>query len=313
MAARASLIIPCRDEPRVGAAIAAVLAQAGADAIEEILVVGSAAPELTPELAPANAATPVRMLANPGARTPGANRNTGAAWARGERLIFLDADCEPRPGWLAALLTALERADAVSGAVVLDGGSYWATAYNVATFHEFRAGAPAGPRPYLPSLTLAIRREAWALAGRFDEELPRCEDLDWTIRLAAAGGTLVLEPAALVEHRPGGGAARAWAKWEAGGYYSALVRRRYPGVAYDTHAAGLLARPGLLRALAPIVALGVTARIYRQPDLWHYAPMAPAVWLTKLAWCFGAARRADEQRGGGPGGGGPGGGGPGGG
>ena len=39
-------------------------------------------------------------------RGPAANRNFGARVADGEWLIFLDDDCNPRPGFLAAYLKA---------------------------------------------------------------------------------------------------------------------------------------------------------------------------------------------------------------
>lgn len=280
-----SIIIPLLDDPRVACAIGAVLAQDGAEAVEEILVVGRGAPGAVP------AHPRVRIIENTG--LPGANRNLGSVQAQGEVLIFLDADCVPRAGWLRGLLAGLEHAPAVSGAVLPDGGGYWATAYNVSTFDEFRAGRPAGPRAYLPTLTLAVRRAAVDAAGPLDETMPRCEDMDWTIRMARAGCGLWFAPDAIIAHRPGASPRGVWAKWAESGYYSAMVRRRYPDVAYRGRAGALLARPWLLRVLAPLVALAAAARILSAPGMWRYAHTAPVVWLTKLAWCWGAARRAE--------------------
>src|SRR5215470_6923002 len=90
-----SIVIPVRDEPRAADAVEAVLAQDGAEDLVEVLVVGSGLPALPSD------PRVTRIEAPPAG--PGANRNRGIAHARGEALIFLDADCAPRPGWLRAL------------------------------------------------------------------------------------------------------------------------------------------------------------------------------------------------------------------
>ena len=132
------------------------------------------------------------------------------------------------------------------------------------------------------------------MCGPCDESMPRCEDMDWTIRMARAGCGLWFAPEAVVAHRPGASARGVWAKWAESGYYSAMVRRRYPGVAYRSQAGALLARPWLLRLLSPLIALAATARIFCAPGMWRYAHTAPVVWLTRVAWCWGAARRVES-------------------
>ena len=70
----------------------------------------------------------------------------------------------------------------------------------------------------------------------------------------------------------------------------------------DVLAAPVILRSGvLLIVLAPLVALLNTTRIFvRDRALWKYLHVFPAVYLTKLAWCWGAARprtrQADFQR-----------------
>jgi GT2 family glycosyltransferase len=280
-----SIVMPVRDEPRAAAAVTAVLGQDGVEAVAEILVVGSGVPGLPQD------PRVVRVATDPGS-SPGVNRNRGIECARGNVLLFLDADCVPRPGWLAGLLGALENAPVVSGAVALDAGGYWATAYNVSTFSLFRAGLAGGTRPFLATLTLAVRREVIDAVGRLDERLPRCEDMDWTMRMAERGFPLVFEPKAVVEHRPASSPGLALSKWRASGTASLLVRRRHAHTPSQRRALRLF-RPRLLRLLSPLLGLGAALRTFRSPGTWRYLHTLPAVYLMKVAWCLGAAESAD--------------------
>jgi glycosyltransferase involved in cell wall biosynthesis len=281
-----SIVIPVRNEPRTARAVAAVLAQDGIEVVTEILVVGSGIPDLPgdPRI--------VRIETGPPS-SPGANRNRGIARATGDALIFLDADCIPRPGWLGALVRALEGAPVVSGAVALRADGYWATAYNVSTFSLFHEGLPAGTRPFLATLTLAVRREVVDAAGPLDESLIRCEDMDWTMRMAAKNLLLAFEPRAVVEHRPAASPSLALSKWWQSGAASVLVRKRHARTAADRRALELF-RPWALRLLSPALGLGATLRVFRSPRTWRYLHTFPAVYLTKMSWCLGAASPTDR-------------------
>ena len=275
-----SIIIPVRDEPRTTRAVEAVLAQEGLDLVAEVLVVGSGIPTLPKD------ARVVRVETDPA--LPGRNRNRGIECARGTHLIFLDADCCPQPGWLRALARALGDAPVVSGAVALGADSYGATAYNVSTFFLFHRGLPAGSRPFLPTLTLGVRREVIDAVGPLDETLARCEDMDWTMRMAARGFPLVFEPGAVVEHQPAASSCLAVSKWWKSGRVSAAIRRRHR---QDPGRAGALIwfHPWVFRVLSPVLALGATLRTFFSPALWRYLHTIPVVYTTKLAWCLGAA------------------------
>ena len=277
-----SVVIPVRDEPRARRAVEAVLAQDEIESVVEILLVGSGIPEL-----PADPRL-IRLEAE-AAVSPGANRNRGLLRATGDAVIFLDADCIPRPGWLAVLRRSLRTAPVVSGAVALGADGYWATAYNVTSFSLFHEGLPAGTRPFLPTLTLAVRREVFDTAGPLDETLFRCEDMDWTMRMAARGFLLAFEPRAVVEHRPASSLGIALSKWRQGGAASILVRRRHARTAADRRALRLF-HPWALRLLFPVLGLGAALRAFRSPASWRYLHTLPGVYLTKVAWCLGAAR-----------------------
>jgi hypothetical protein len=125
-----------------------------------------------------------------------------------------------------------------------------------------------------------------------DPAFPRGEDLDWTIRAGRAGFRPFFEPAARVWHRPPGRdtARGVLARWRIAGSWMVLVRRRYPEV---FGRAGILRRPAALRLLSPVIAAAATWRIYGPGGAgWRYPAALPAVYATKVAWCWGAARPA---------------------
>jgi len=110
---------------------------------------------------------------------PGGARNLGARRARGSILAFIDADCVPEPGWIAALVEALSTAAVrVVGGPVLDArrGSVLAATDNLLQFVDFPAERPEGPISHLPSSNLAIRREPYWELGGMCADFPVCED-----------------------------------------------------------------------------------------------------------------------------------------
>lgn len=221
----------------------------------------------------------------------GEARNLGIEISAGKWLVFLDSDCICSKKWLKRLTDRLREGwPVVGGGISIHGGSFYATCYNIATFYEFLDTLPPGPRNYLPTLNLAMWREISEKVGPLDRELHRSEDIEWTIRIKKQGYPLYFEPQATVAHRPQTNLRRVLIKWFNTGYYSRIVRQRYPE---HLETCWLLNNPAALCCLSPFIGLFVTLRIFwRYPKLLKHFYTLPVVFLTRVAWCWGASASA---------------------
>lgn len=130
-------------------------------------------------------------------------RNVGASAAEGEVLAFCDGDDVIEPGWIEAIVSGLDDADAVGGRLI-DAGL---------TDRQRLARPPSTPdalpeflgAPYIGSGNLALRREAFEAVGGFDERLIRCEDVAFSWSLIVAGYHLgyARDAAVTYRHRAG--------------------------------------------------------------------------------------------------------------
>ncbi len=196
-----SIVVPTRDRPdALGRCLAALRGQG-----DEVLVVddGSVDGDRVAQLAGAAGARLVRLEG----AGPAAARNAGVAAAQGSSVCFTDDDCEPRPGWAAALAAPIRaggpasagRTEAAPGAGAPD------RAWQAIVDHLQRAGAARGsPSPgFAPTCNLAAAREL-LLELPFDEGYPGAagEDRDWAARAAALGRGPLFVGDAVVVHRP---------------------------------------------------------------------------------------------------------------
>lgn len=109
MSARASVVVATRDRAgRLARLLDALDRQTLADGTFEVVVVDDGSTDSTPEIL----ARPREGFELIAAATPGvgaaAARETGWRRSSGSTIAFTDDDCEPTPGWLAALVEAVE-------------------------------------------------------------------------------------------------------------------------------------------------------------------------------------------------------------
>jgi GT2 family glycosyltransferase len=189
-------------------------------------------------------------------------RNVGAREAKGDLLVFCDADDVAQPGWLDGMVDALERHDAVGGRLVDFGLSGRQAAMR----------PPATPDdlptflgvPYIVSASLALPRDLFDAVGGFDEELVRGEDIALSWSLIDAERSLGFAPDATVmyRHRPGLPAFVKQHYLYGQGMAQVLARYGVPGEAEPTTGISALrpnGQPGGRRSWVGVVRRGALA------------------------------------------------------
>ena len=180
-----SFIVPAHDEAAlIGGTLAALHAAARTLGLDyEIVVVDDASTDATAAIATAAGARvgPVAY------RHIAATRNAGARAARGERLVFVDADTRVDAVVVGAALAALE-GGAVGGgtAVRLDGASWHERLVAAVLMRAFRWTRIA------PGCFLFCTRAAFEAAGGFDEGWYAAEDIALSRALGRQGRFAIL-------------------------------------------------------------------------------------------------------------------------
>ena len=140
--------------------------------------------------------------------------NRGAAAASGELLVLLNPDAVPRPGFREGIVRPLADGRgwaAWQGLVTAENGAVLNTAGGVLHFTGVAWAGGAGEPvpaslephevPFLSGACLAVPRETFLRTGGFDGDyFMYHEDVDVSLRLRLEGGTVGLEPSAVVDH-----------------------------------------------------------------------------------------------------------------
>lgn len=208
-------------------------------------------------------------------RGPAANRNHGAAQARGAWLAFTDDDCLPTPGWLQAYANAFtDEFEVYEGVTDATG--------------PLRAPFVVAPVNYeggvLWSCNMMVSRQIFDELDGFDEGFPHAsdEDTDFRERVKKSGLEMKLVSDALIYHPP---VRRVWGRKSARQWES-KVRLAYKA----NPARGAFTRREMLW-------LAVRTRgrqLWRAP--WHFDKIWGA-WtlLIELMWITRQTRRWDRK------------------
>jgi len=166
---------------------------------------------------------------------PSFARNKGVKHAKGEILVFTDADCIPHSNWLTNLLPTFDdmKVGAVAGRIV--GFEPKSTADK---FHSlFTMTGPSTGRVYtefslvtggFPTANLAVRKELIDSINGFDEDLEiYSEDYDLCARIYKAGYHISYVPEAVVYHQHRNSLSGTWRQGFGFGKGHAILLKRH--------------------------------------------------------------------------------------
>lgn len=207
----------------------------------EVIIVDDGSQDDTAAIAQAVGVRVIRQ-ANAG---PAAARNTGAATAQGELLLFTDADCAPVPGWIAALVAPFAdvRVAGAKGAYLTQQNGRAPRFTQLEYEDRYNRMAGAETIDFIDTYSAAYRRDVFQANAGFDTIFPTAsvEDQELSFRLAEKGYRLVFVPQAQVYHHHNP-TLRAYVHRKFYiGYWKALLARWHPArLVKDSHTPQML-------------------------------------------------------------------------
>jgi Glycosyltransferase like family 2 len=175
-----------------------------------------------------------RVVAATGERSSYHARNSGAAAAACEWILFIDADCAPEPGLLDAYFDPPpgERTGAIAGEIVgdPDQGAIAARYARDRKVLSQTDGLYGRGRTIAATGNLMVRRAAFAELGGFVEGIRSGGDVDFCLRLQDDGWGLDFRPRALVRHHHRESVPGLLATFARYGAGSRWLNERYPGL-----------------------------------------------------------------------------------
>lgn len=287
-----TVVIPARNEAgSIASVVHAVQASAPKGLVLEIIVVDDGSGDDTVAVAAAAGARVVELEPDSDGGNPARARNRGAAIARGDPIVFLDADCTPAADWLPLLLAAHDAGKQVVGGSLDLPPDLPASArcdYYCGWYHVHSA-RPAGVVPNHPPGNLSVRRHLFTGSSGFTEQHPVAyahEELAWQAEVQRDGVEIFFEPKAIVYHhnRPGmSNLLRRNYRWG----YSAIESKASAGAA---RMGWVYRHPGILIAGSIPLAFLSTGYIlicWLRARVLEPAVMLPALLAARLAYSAG--------------------------
>ena len=291
-----TVVVPAHNAEAMLPALFDALNRTQLDRPWEVVLVDDGSSDRTARVARERGATVVALDGQGG---PARARNAGLDAARAPLIAFTDADCEPTPGWLAAIVSGLERAEIATGPVLPV------------------EGVPVGPfrrtlritreSPMFETANLGVRRATAEQIGGFQPFTPPTDgrrvglrptvdqghfgedaSFGWRARRAGARTTFVEE--AVVHHAVFGRGPRGYIaeRWRLR-FFPSLVRE-FPELRAELFLRYFLTRRSALFDLA-LVGLVLAAALRRPALLTTAAPYLTQTLTWRRGWRRSTARR----------------------
>lgn len=163
----------------------------------------------------------VIVRADEGASTA---RNRGVEEAESDKLVFIDDDSTPQPGYIERMSARLDEYPMVAGRTIDPKEDYF-------TRLARNEWCDQGDEPHLTTKAvgnnMACRREVFEAVGGFDEELEWGHEDTIFVLEASREFDIYYEPEAVVKHRSFDSASEYWQKQWRYGWADAYATRKY--------------------------------------------------------------------------------------
>lgn len=201
-----SVIIPIYNGAETITPVMEALYQSSFDNFETVVIHDCSTDNSAEVLAELNQKYPFRLFEFPENRGVSKARNTGAREARGEILLFIDADCIVQPETMERCVAVLRRGDSIQV-----GGAYTKKAWDKDFFSNFQSlyihhVETKNEHPdYIATHCMAILKKTYEEFGGFKEDYfighaASVEDVELSHRLIAAGHQLYRPADIQVQH-----------------------------------------------------------------------------------------------------------------